>query len=799
MRQIAFSFYLFLSSFCFSKGTESLAYDKNVRPILQKKCFGCHNEKKQKGKIRLDNLSPDLINDIRSAETWHDVRGVINLGEMPPDDEEDLTTEERKIVLDWLNPTIENAFKTRQSKGGEVVLRRLTRGQYDNTLRDLLGLDIDHARDIPEDPPSTDGFHNNGSSLQMTGEQLEHYIQSARLSLDSAIVTTEQPETFHHTFEKFSKVRMDGGVLAANRLGPQSRFVGHIKKDYPEIGPFEVRVKAHADLPETKGPIPRMRVIVGYRPDTLLQEETLAEIDITKEGSQEYIFTGRIENFPLPVRGQGKYPGLLINVENVTDEDKPVKTEKKKDAKGKNKNVRVEDPDYPYLVIESVEFKGPIYETWPPKHHQAILLDSKEKHPGNEEAQVQQIFQNFLPKAWRKEVSNEEVKKFVKFFARIRPDFPTYEEALKETLVMTLVSPEFLFLTEPGTDKNRKLTPYEVASRLSYFLWNTMPDKILFDLAKSKEILKSEVLAKQVYRMVADPRSWEFIETFTSQWLHIDAIDRIEVDESVYSKQPQNLKENFRKETLHFFSTILKENLSAENFIHSDFQLLNRDLAKHYKQKELFGGEFRKVKKADQRGGLLTQGSFLLGHSTGIDSHIIKRAVFIRKNLLGNPPAPPPPNVPELDTANPDFAKLPIQEQLKIHMEDPACAECHRGIDPWGFPLEAFGATGQIRTSIPRRLDKKRKLNLEVITSTTLPDGTRLNDLEDLKNYLLTKRKDQFAKALTSKLLAYALGRSLEFTDEPLLGTLTNKGVENGLLLRSLVTSIVQSEAFLRK
>ena len=773
-------------------------YEDQVRPILQAKCFGCHGEQKQKGKIRLDTLSSDMIKD-RSAETWHDVRGVINLGEMPPDDEEDLTAEERKVVLDWLNATIDHAHKVHRSKGGQVVLRRLTREQYQNTMRDLLGLDINHIQDIPQDPMSRDGLRNNGSSLQMTGEQMEHYISAARDALDKAIITGPQPKMFHHTFKESSKVRMERGEIAGNRLGPKVRFIGRIKDDYPDEGPFEIRVKVKADLPEKKGPIPRLRVVVGYRPDTLLQEKTLAELDITKEGMHEYVFRGRLENFPLPVRGQGKYPGLLVNVMNVANEYAEVKTEKRKDEKGKDRNFRVEDPDLPYLVVESVEFKGPIYESWPPKHHQDILIDSKEKYPDNEARQVAHILKNFLPKAWRKMVASEEVEKLTSFFTMIRPDFPSFAEALRETLVLVLVSQDFLYLMEPESQEKRKLNSHELAARLSYFLWNTLPDDRLRDLANQNKLTEPEALRQEVARMVKDPRADEFIRTFATQWLDVDAIDRIEIEPNIYGKPHPDLKENFRSETIHFFGEILRRNLSAENFIESDFQLVNQELADHYKIEGVYGGYFRKVKKSAERGGVLTHGSVLLGHSTGYDSSIIKRAVFVRKNLLNDPPPPPPPNVPPLDESDPKFSKLPIREQLRIHRDDPACADCHRNIDPWGQMFEAYGATGLIRKEIPRKHGKKVVARHPVDSTGKLPDGRELKNLDELKRYLLTERRQQFAQALTSKLLAYAMGRSLEFSDEPLVEEISKKSLKNGLRLQSLVESIVTSKAFLTK
>lgn len=801
----SFRFLPFLFLFCGSLDAQPevpiapKGYEEKVRPILQAKCFGCHGEQKQKGKIRLDTLSSDLIKDVRSAETWHDVRGVINLGEMPPDDEEDLTVEERKIVLDWLNASIDHAHKVHQSKGGRVVLRRLTRDQYQNTMRDLLGLDINHIQDIPEDPMSPDGLRNNGSSLQMTGEQLEHYINAARDALDKVIVTGPQPEMFHHTFKESSKVRMERGEISGNRLGPKVRFIGRIKEDYPEEGPFEIRVKVKAELPEKKGPIPRLRVVVGYRPDTLLQEETMAELDITKEGMQEYVFRGRIENFPLPVRGQGKYPGLLINVMNVANEHAEVKTEKRKDEKGKNRTYRIEAPDHAYLVVESVEFKGPFYESWPPKPHQDILIDSKEKYPDDEARQVAHILENFVPKAWRRKVGPDEVAKLTSFFTRIRPDFPSFEEALKETLVLVLVSQDFLFLMEPQSVEKRKLNSHELAARLSYFLWDTLPDDRLRDLALQNKLINPDVLRQEVERMVKDKGADEFIRTFATQWLDVDAIDRIEIERSIYGKTPPDLKENFRRETIHFFGEILRNDLSAENFIESDFQMVNQQLANHYGIEGVYGGEFRRVKKSAKRGGVLTHGSLLLGHSTGYDSSIIKRAVFVRKNLLNDPPPPPPPNVPPLDESDPKFSKLSIRDQLRIHRDDPACADCHRGIDPWGQMFEAYGATGLIREEIPRKHGKKVVARHAVDTTGKLPDGTELKNLEELKRYLLTERKEQFARALTSKLMAYALGRSLEFSDEPLIEEIAKKSLKNDLRLQSLVQSIVTCRVFLTK
>jgi hypothetical protein len=768
---------------------------KPVRAVLEARCFKCHGPEKQKGKFRLDTLSADLINDRRAAETWRDVRAVINLGEMPPKEAKQLQPEERSTVLDWLNQSIEVAVKMQQSKGGRVVIRRLNRVEYQNTLRDLFGLDIDYARDLPPDGVSQDNMRNNGSALNMSGIQMEYYLAAARNALDQVIVTNEAPKVFKHRFEKTHTKW--ARIKPADRLGRGRIFIGHMKKDYPEVGEFRVRIRVRAELPEQHGPTPRMRVSVGYRPDTLADLRTLAEIDITKEGANEYEFRGRVENFPLPVRGQGKYPGLAVVIVNAHDEFGTLHQKEVVDGKRKKRKEFVDDPNYPYLVIESVDFEGPLFDAWPPQHHRQILFDS-DLRKTDDKSYAREVVERFLPRAWRRPVSAPEVERFTRFFMLFRAEAADFEEAIRETLAMALISPQFLYLLEPAGGEQRALDNHELASRLSYFLWSTMPDAELMTLADQRRLTQPGVLRKQVERMIDDRRSWQFVEHFTSQWLDIDAMDRLEVDKKTYPDFRPELKEDMRQQTLQLFGEVLRNGLSSRHFLKSPFVMVNDDLARHYGIGGVYSGEFGSVQLPaelrDRRGGFLTQAAILLGRSTGQDSHLIKRAIFVRDHLLHDPPPPPPPNVPELKTSDPDFSKLPIREQLALHAEDPACADCHRGIDPWGQALEQYDAVGRWRDSIQRG-----KLKLPMDARGTLPDGHEVNGIAELQDYLLEHREEQFARALVAKLLTYSLGRTLEFSDENAIESLTRTFVKDELRLRNLITAIVTSASFRTK
>ena len=371
---------------------------------------------------------------------------------------------------------------------------------------------------------------------------------------------------------------------------------------------------------------------------------------------------------------------------------------------------------------------------------------------------------------------------------------------MRETLAMVLIQPDFLYHLEPAGPTKRPIDNSELASRLSYFLWSTMPDEPLSKLAADGVLLERNVMTGEVDRMLNDPRSMTFVRQFTEQWLHLDYVDRVAVDREYYPGFDDSLKEHMRGETQAFFAELIRSDLSAMNLLSSKFVMLNEPLAKHYGIKGVLGRTFRRVDlEADShRGGLLGQASILLSNSTGADSHVVRRAVWIRDRLLNDPPSPPPPDTPPLDKANPEFAKLSVREQLEIHRSREACASCHRGIDPWGIALENYDAVGLWRDEIRRKVGGKFEL-LPVKASDVLPGDHKLDGVDSLKEYLENHRKDDFARSLVTRLATYAVGRRLELSDQVAIDRLTREFAGNEYRIRGLIHNIVTSELFLTK
>ncbi len=775
-------------------------FQREVLPVLQSRCIRCHGPEEQNSDIRLDNLSTDSINDRRAAENWNAVLNSVNRGEMPPEDEPQLTVEERRTLTSWLTPQIEAAIEAQRKSSGRVVMRRLNRVEYQNTMTDLLGLDMDYVRDLPPDSASPDGFTNNGQSLQMSALQLEYYLDIVRRALERIIVSGPAPRVYEYTFTESNVKGWLGEVERSNQLGRRQSFLGTMIDDYPQEGEFRIRVTLTADIKPDKG-FPLLEVSVGYRPDTKILFRTVETVEIASGAEQTLEFRGRMENHPLPVRGQGKFPGLVVRLRNTYDDGSPLPRAEKDKKDKKRVAVYPVEPDLPTLQIKSVDFTAPVFEQWPPVLHRRILFDS-ELQQSDETAYVKAVLQGFMPRAFRRPVTEAEVARLTDFFASIRPEFPTFEDAIRETLAMVLIQPDFLYLVETGNadEGDRSITDSELASRLSYFLWSTMPDESLYELAAKDSLRHAETLNEQVDRLLDDSRLQRFIDQFTSQWLHLDVVDSVAISRDYYPGFDDTLKDDMRAETQRFFGHLLREDLSAINLLSSDFSMLNERLARHYGIDGVHGREFRPVKLPPEqhRGGLLGQASILLSGSTGEDSHAVRRAVWIRDRLLDDPPATPPPNVPELDKADPQFLKLSIREQLVIHRGTEACANCHRGIDPWGIALENFDAIGRWRTDI-RRQNGRNFETLPVNAADTLPNGHELDGVDSLRDYLLTKRKDDFVRSLVSRLLTYALGRRLELADQAVVEELSHEFAENGYRLRPLIHAIVASEPFQTK
>lgn len=779
-------------------------FEKDVKPVLLQKCVSCHGPDEANGDVRLDTLSSDLVRNAAAAETWHDALNALNLGEMPPQGEPPLTRSERDILTGWISAEIARAVAARRSTGGQVVLRRLNRLEYQNTMRDLLGLNLNFVRNLPPDSSSEDGFTNNGQSLRMSALQLQCYLDAAREALRRAIVTSGEPVVVRHSQDASEKDKNRGNYT--KRLGRNGVFVLR-SKEFPDEGEFLIRVRAKAVLPDGK-PYPQLRAVLGYRADTETPSEEVGIVEVTSTGFADYEFRGRIEEFPRQSRTQSKYPGLLVWLTNAYSDGKPPGKPRQiqvevVDSKGRKKKQKKTvwpvDPEFPGIEIESVTFIAPVFETWPPSHHQNILVPVDSVETGSVK-HAERILERFMRRAFRRPVKEEEIAEMLSFFLEVRRDLPSFEEAIRETLAMVLISPDFLYLVESSSGSDRRLDDHEFASRLSYFLWSTMPDETLSRLADDGSLREPQVLSAEVDRLLADPRSQNFTRQFSDQWLDLSGVDRVAVNPNYYPEFRNELKPHMQRETQHFFDEVLRRDLSALAFLDSDFAMLNQPLAEHYGLSGPRGLKFERValKPEDGRGGLLSQAAVLLANSTGEDSHPILRGVWIRDRLLNDPPAPPPPNVPTLDSEKRDFARLSLKDQLIAHRENEACARCHRGIDPWGIALEGFDAVG-LKRDVIRRKDGKRILETKVDSAATLPDGHTLGGISDLKAYLLTKKRERFARALVSKLLTYALGRTLELTDHGTVDDLTARFIQSDYRLKKLIEQIAASEPFGQK
>lgn len=462
------------------------------------------------------------------------------------------------------------------------------------------------------------------------------------------------------------------------------------------------------------------------------------------------------------------------------------------------RNTAVSQED---IQVDYVEITAPWYDQWPPASHTRIFIDSA--HKADESIYAREVLANFMSRAWRQPVTDTEVDQKTRLFEKLRPECADFEEAMIEVLATVLSSPRFLYLaraegltTDEHSDtppiERSRLTQYELASRLSFFLWSSMPDEELIALAAASQLSQPDVLTSQTQRMLADDRSQRFAEHFMRQWLGMQLLDFLNVDRKAYPQFDRSLKESMQEEPVAFFNQVLKNNFSVLDFVHSDYAMVNERLARHYGLRDVYGNQFRRVSLSPEsmRGGLLAQAGLLAMNSDGKDSHPLKRGIWLLERLLNDPPPPPPPAVPEIDLADPEIAKLTLKERIEDHRNHAACLSCHAKIDPWGIAFENFDAAGSWRTKIN---------NVPVDASSELFNGQTLDGIDGLKRYLLSNHQDQFVRAIVYKLTTYALGRPLAFGDRSDIDQITAGLRQQGDGLATLVTLIVNSQLFQSK
>ncbi len=521
---------------------------------------------------------------------------------------------------------------------------------------------------------------------------------------------------------------------------------------------------------------PYLRTFAGNRTDDGMEYATFdkpQKVSAQFGETQTLTFKGRLEDIPLPT----------IDLNDTDFMSNMAVLGLWNDTFVTSKN-EVGSP----VLIKSIEFEGPYYETWPPKSHTDIFITSKNKE--NQELYTREIITRFVAKAFRRTPTTSEIEKLITFWKENKKDYSTFEEGIKELLVIILCSRDFLYLAEPIND-NKSLTEFQLASRLSYFLWDSMPDARLSQLAHTGNLKKN--LATEAQRMVQDPKAFNFSKAFTYQWLDMRRLENIGININMYPQYTRFIKEDMANETHYFFHEVLSKNLSLMNFIDSDFVLVNQNLAHFYGIPNVFGSEFRKVAvpRSVNRGGLLSQGSFLTGHSSGNDSHPIKRGVWLIRKILDNPPPEPPPNVPMLDESNPDFAKLTNKQQLEKHRNHEACNDCHAKIDPWGVAFEGYDAVGLQRSKI---ITKGGIMPGDM--KSTLPSGTNIDGIRGLKAFMLEHERENITRSVVKHILSYALGRSLNFTDETQIQAIMLKAKNEEYKIQAVIEGIVTSSLF---
>lgn len=785
----------------FASEPDTTAVADPVRTFFAQHCNSCHAGKKPKGDFLLESLTTDFL-DKANRDRWLAVLERVKAGTMPPKEKHRPPVREVEVLADWIS----RQATAGQAADGRVVLRRLNRAEYQNTVRDLLGVDVDLKEVLPEDANSS-GFDNSAEALHVSSFLMASYLEAADHVLDLAIANGPRPPAIDRRYsikdERTVKAtgsvyrHLDDGVAIFSSWVSANIQVTLWQFDSRQRGRYRFRISAYGlqtDKPVT------FHVLAG--PLNAAAQQELVDYFTVPPGEPTVIEFERLlepqQTIRIVTDGLGATPPTV-------------------------EKVGADKYEGPGLVVQWVDVEGPLLELWPPPSHRRLFGDlPQERMAGSENtdqlevvsqqplADAERILKDFTRRAFRRAVTDDDLKPFL---ARVQTKLDqgdSFEQALRVGLKSVLISPHFLFLREKKAKAGEApLDDFALASRLSYFLWSSMPDDELLALAAQGTLHDEETLRQQVERMLRDPKAKAFTENFAGQWLSLRAIDSTMPDHMLYPEHDDVLQVSMVKEVLLFFDEVLRNDLSLTNFVAADFSMLNGRLARHYGIPGVEGElEFQKVALPpdSHRGGVLTMAAVLKVTANGTTTSPILRGAWVLDRILGTPP--PKPTV-DVEAIEPDIrGATTIRDQLAKHRQDAACASCHVKIDPPGFALENFDVIGGWREHyrsvgdgepVIRNGQRVRYLNGPAVDAAdVLPDGRRFQNIDEFKQLLLDD-KDQLARALAGKLLSYATGAAPTAANQPEIERIVADVRAKNYGFRSLIHAVVQSNVFQQK
>jgi len=724
------------------------AFERDVVPFLNRRCVACHNAKVKNADLDLSRLR-SVPEAFAERNVWENVLEKVRDNEMPPPAMPRPGQTELLALARWIDGQIARYDAAAKPEPGRVTARRLNKVEYNNTIRDLFGVAFRPADDFPNDD-SGYGFDNIGDVLSLSPVLLEKYLTAAERVAGLAIPAAPAGKA---TLNRYPSDR------AKPDPAPGALTVNH---RFPSWAEYEIQVRM-IDRRQA-GAAARLALHVDGR------FVKAAEFEPGQTNPN------RILKYTLAISaGDHAIRGLFVDAA-----DKPVSSTDPRFAKKTQGDLSARD-----IFVDYIEVRGPFAESGlgKPESYQRLMVCT-EPSP----ACLEKIVSQTLPRVWRRDVTARETAKIVALGARALNQGASIETAAQFALQGMLVSPHFLFRVErdAATPQPRRLSNFELASRLSYFLWSSTPDGELLDAARRGDLLNSATLHTQVRRMLADPKSVALVDNFAGQWLQLRNLESHKPDPEKFPAFDEALRDAMERETRLYFESIVREDRSVLEFLDSGYTYLNERLAKHYGIAGVTGDEFRRVSlDTKDRGGILSHASILTISSYPTRTSPVLRGKWILENLLGTPPPPPPANVPELNEAEVGNTGT-LRQQLEKHRANATCAVCHNKMDALGFGLENFGPTGEWRTM-------EGKFPIE--SGGVLPGNKAFQSPGEMRALLKSEPKN-FTRCLTEKMLTYALGRGLEKYDRPTVSRICNKLAADNYRMSSLILEIVESLPF---